>query len=259
MFQPLTRAEERLVRSLQRRRTRAARRLFLAEGIRVVEDLLASGLHLELALIAPSLTDSARGREVAAQISRLGIGRHLSERRLSELADTVTPQGILVVAQIPEAGLAELVLPIDPRLLVLDGVQDPGNFGTLVRTADALGATAVITLPGTVDPWNPKSIRAAAGAAFRLPIVEADHTTFIDWSRGQGLVLYGTDAGGTDVGAVELADRAALVVGNEGAGLSDELLRALDEIVAIPIERDAESLNVAVATGILLYLMRGGG
>jgi TrmH family RNA methyltransferase len=255
MFQPLSRAEASLIRGLQRRKEREAQHLFLAEGIRVAEELLDSGLELHLVVVAPPLATGERGITLLERLRERATIKQTDERTLATLAGTQTPQGLLVVARVPRATLAELKLPPAATILVLDGVQDPGNFGTLVRTADALGAAAVVTLPGTVDPWNGKSVRAAAGAAFRIPIVETELGPLSAWLEEQGCTSYGAEAGGADASQVTIARRAALFVGNEGAGLSTPVRDTVETLLAVPIEGHAESLNVAVAAGILLFLL----
>lgn len=251
----LTRAEEKLVRGLHRRKSREETGLFLAEGIRVVEELARSGLPLRFAIISPWLEETPRGRELHALLETRTVVRRTDDRSLESLAGTLTPQGVLVVAEAPRSGLGDVEARGAATILVLDGVQDPGNLGTLVRTADALGVIAVAALPGTVDPWNPKSVRASAGASFRTPIVQPGWEELQAWLRTQGVTTYGAEAGGEAVDRATLAPRAALVVGNEGAGLSPEARRILDARLAVPIEPHAESLNVAVAAGILLYLL----
>lgn len=258
MFQSLSRSEERLLRGLHRRKERAATGLFLAEGIRVVEDLLDSPLEIRLAVAAPALEENERGRNLLERLRQRTTVRQVEDRALTTLAGTQTPQGVLVAAYAPDHELAKMELPRAATILILDGVQDPGNFGTLVRTADALGVAGVVVLPGTVDPWNAKSVRATAGAAFRIPIVETGLTDLVGWLRDQGFTLYGAAADGTDVSRIEPAARAALMVGNEGGGLSAAARDAMDQALAVPIEPHAESLNVAVAAGILLFVLTRG-
>jgi TrmH family RNA methyltransferase len=141
-------------------------------------------------------------------------------------------------------------------VLVLDAVQDPGNFGALVRSAEALGAAAVVALPGTVDPWNPKSVRAAAGSSFRLPIVPLSWSEALAGFREVGFSIVGADSTGRSVREVR-GERIALVLGNEGAGLSQQVLEVVDELAAVPLRGRAESLNVAAAAAILLYELSG--
>jgi len=169
----LTRREERLLRSLAQRKHREAEGLFVAEGVRAVEDLAASALPVRFAAASSSLEDGPRGAALRRALASRGVPvREIGDRELREFAGTEHPQGILAVAEIPRGGFAAMRVDAEPAVvLVLDAVQDPGNFGTLVRTAEALGAVGVVSLPGTVDAWNPKSVRAAMGSSFRLPVV----------------------------------------------------------------------------------------
>jgi TrmH family RNA methyltransferase len=238
----LSRREERLLRSLRQRKAREAEGLFLAEGVRAVEDLLASPLSVRLAIASSSLGDTPRGQMLLDVLARQRVALHQ------------TPQGILAVAPIPAAGLDALrVEDHDPAvLLVLDAVQDPGNFGTLARTAEALGAVGLVALPGTVDPWNPKSVRAAMGSTFRLPVVESRWDELAPWLAARGVEALAAVVGGEPLGEGR-PRRAALVLGNEGAGVGDETRARAARAVGIPLRGRAESLNVAAAGAILLY------
>lgn len=239
---------------MQTRRGRARTGRFLAEGIRVVEDLLASELRVFWVACASSLEDSERGAKLAATIDEAGIPRRpVNDAVFATLAATDTPQGVIAVAGIPRPEVNCLDQPAAQEVvLLLDGVQDPGNFGTLVRSAEALGACCVIALSGTVDPWNPKSVRAAAGSSFRVPVVQSEVAPGFDRLREAGYTLLGGAMGGRPVAEVR-AQRVGLVVGNEGAGLSQDVLERLDDVVAVPLRGRAESLNVAAAAAILLY------
>jgi TrmH family RNA methyltransferase len=143
-------------------------------------------------------------------------------------------------------------------LLVIDGVQDPGNVGTLLRTAHALGARGSIALRGTADVWGPKTLRAAMGATFRHPVLTFDDAGFIAWARRHDVTLWASAADGERLERAIGADGRgkgviAVIVGNEGAGIRPHLNAIAARRVAIPLAQGAESLNVAVAAGILLY------
>jgi TrmH family RNA methyltransferase len=187
----------------------------------------------------------------------------VTETDFASAADTESPQGVLAVAAVPERSLAALALPATARLVVLDGIQDPGNAGTILRTAAALGADAVLALPGTVDLWNAKVVRSAMGALFVRPAVSCGWDELDRFRDAHDVALWGADAGGDPVDAVvaqrALPARLALAVGNEGNGLSVELRARADRFVSLPIAADVESLNVAVAAGILLYTLRSRG
>jgi TrmH family RNA methyltransferase len=139
------------------------------------------------------------------------------------------------------------------RLLILDAVQDPGNVGTIVRTAAALGATATIALPGTVDLWNAKVVRSAMGSHFFHPAMHSSWDELLAFRTRYGIKLWGADMSGFPIGTVPAPARLGIVVGNEGAGLSASLRASIDRFVSIPMAERAESLNVAVAAGILLH------
>ena len=249
----ISRSRASLIRGLSRRRNRQREGLFLAEGIRVVEDLLDSRIVPRLAVVASSLGDSARGRALAERLEGACAVERVGDADLASLAETETTQGVLVAAETPKRELSGLVPAATDLVLLLDAVQDPGNAGTLIRTAEALGCAGALALPGTVDVWNPKVVRAAAGSLFRLPVMEADVDALGTWARQHGVRILAGDMHGTAVDAIELRGPAALAVGNEGAGLSEAVAAIASTKVAIPIRGRAESLNVAVAAGILMY------
>lgn len=254
----LTRAEERLIRRLLHRRKRAAEALFLAEGVRTVEELLEAGHVPRLVVVSPSLEETERGAALARRLADAGPVRSITEGALGRLAGTRTPQGVLVVADVPTVDLAALDPGHPSTILLLDGVQDPGNIGTLIRSAAAFGCALVACLPGTADPWNPKSVRAAAGALFRVPVVATGAEVVWQWVDRGGFEVIGADARGGVMEVERVSNRVALVVGNEGAGLGPDARRRCQRLVAVPMRAGTESLNVAVAAGILLYeLTRG--
>jgi TrmH family RNA methyltransferase len=252
-----TRGEERELRALRSRRNRERSGRFLAEGTRGVRDLLASPLTVRLVVSTSSWEDDAAAAELRGLASERGVTwRSVSDAELTTYADTDTPQGIVAVGQVPTARLESL----EPRgdrllLLVLDAVQDPGNVGTLVRTAEALGAAGVVLLPGTVDPWNPKAVRAASGACFRTPLVAAGWERLRPWLGAADVRLFAAAAGAPPL-PESLPPRVALAVGNEGAGISAATRRHADALVGIPLRGGAESLNVAAAAAILLFQLQ---
>jgi RNA methyltransferase, TrmH family len=250
----LSRREERLLRSLGERRARDAERLFVAEGVRTVEDLVASPLAIRFAVVASSAGDSPRAAGVVAALVARGVAVHeVGERVFADLVDTATPQGVLAVAAMPDTPLPTVATGPEPAvLLVLDAVQDPGNLGTLVRTAEALGAIGVALLAGTVDPWNPKAVRAAMGSTFRLPVVQATWAELDPWLHAGGFEVLAAVVGAAPVDAAA-GRRSALVLGNEGSGVSAASLARADRRVGIPLRGRAESLNVAAAGAILLH------
>jgi TrmH family RNA methyltransferase len=247
-----------LARDLRRRKARERARLFVAEGVRTVEELLRSTLQIRGVLVAPQLAEAPRGAALLAALAdRADVERtELPERDFASAAETESPQGVLAIAEIPERSLATFSELESMTLLVLDAVQDPGNVGTIVRTSAALGATATIALPGTVDLWNAKVVRSGMGTHFFHPAFHATAADLETFLAATGAKLWGADARGEQVGARPRPARLALAVGNEGNGLTGEIRNRADALVALPISPDVESLNVAVAAGILLHALR---
>ena len=246
-----------LARNLQRRKARERQGLFVAEGVRAVEELLRSGLVIHGAVASPLLAETERGAALAAALSGRGVdGVTVSESEFASAAGTDSPQGILAIAEAPRRELSELELPGRARLLLLDGIQDPGNVGTIVRTAAALGAAATIALPGTVDLWNAKVVRSSMGALFTHPAIACTTDEVETFARRTDLVIWGADAGGETLGGIRPPDRLAIALGNEGNGLSPFVARTASRTIGVPIEPGIESLNVAVSAGIFLYELR---
>jgi RNA methyltransferase, TrmH family len=250
-----------LARDLRRRKARDRNALFVVEGVRAGEELARSALRIVGALTSPQLTSNARATALRDALTARSIEiTDVTAAEFESASETETPQGILIIAEIPTRALHEHALSDPARVLVLDGIQDPGNVGTLVRTAAALGATATVALPGTVDLWNAKVVRSAMGAHFFHPALHCTWDELRLFLHGAHMPLWGADARGTPIDrAFDRATaprRLALAVGNEGSGLSDELRRASPHLVALPLADSVESLNVAVAAGILLYELR---
>ena len=177
-----------------------------------------------------------------------------SEHVLSKLSDTETPQGIVAFAVYQAVPLAELSVADNPLIVVCDGIQDPGNLGTIIRTADAAGADAVITRPRTCDALMPKVIRATSGSIFSLPVVNAGPGVLIPWLAEKAIALCVADAHAPiPLYSADLRGPLAIVVGNEAGGVSQNLKDKADMLLRIPIPGRAESLNVAVSASICLY------
>ena len=247
-----------LIRDLHRRRGRERRGLALAEGVRLVEEALAGGIAIRGAAVSPALESTTRGKTLKASLVERSIQTEaVGDTELEELADTEHPQGVVAIIEPKRWTLHDIRLTPGSTLLALDGVQDPGNVGTMLRTALGLGAAGVLALKGTADLTNPKVIRSAMGASFRLPAVAATPEEFLAWARLQRAELWVADSSGETPDRLlrGRTDRAplALVLGNEGAGVSPTLDAAADRRIAIPLSGTVESLNVAVAAGILLY------
>jgi TrmH family RNA methyltransferase len=254
----LSRSNARLVHALKQRKTRETQGLFLAEGVRVAEELAASDIDLEFALVSTTLGDTPRGHTLQSVLSKRTAVHVLRDDELKAAAATENAQGVLAVARVPRHTLDSLAVPAPARVLICDGVQDPGNLGTLIRSADAFAFHAVLLLPGSVDAWNPKVVRAAAGSSFHLPIVTGTFEQLPSWLRAQEFYTLGAAADGVPFERSQVRARTSLVVGNEGAGLRAETQALVDRSVRIDMPGPAESLNVGVAAGILMYLLTHG-
>ncbi len=240
---------------LRRAATRRAEGRFLVEGANSVGAALGSG-HAGLVLVRES--DADRHADILADALGAGIDVvGLSDRAAEKLSEATTPPGIFAVAELLDASLAD-VLSSGPRLLaVAVEALEPGNVGTLIRTADAMGADAVLLVGDSVDPHNGKCVRASAGSVFHLPIVrERDVDAALASVRAAGIALLATAADGElilDHAADVLVEPTAWLFGNEAHGLSPVHAAAADHRVSIPIRGRAESLNLAAAASICLY------
>ncbi len=242
-------------RDLKRRKARERNTLFVVEGIRATEEVLRSPIRTRGALVAPNLASGERGRLLLDQLKlKVPEVLEVDERDLATAANTDSPQGVLVIAEIPTWSLADIKVHDGTRLLLLDAVQDPGNAGTLLRTAAAFGVVASIALPGTVDLWSAKVVRSAMGTQFTHIALHAEFNDVLDFMKREGIVLWGSEAGAAalEQGA-ELPPRLALAVGNEGSGLTPEVRAKMQRAVGVPTKSAVESLNVSVAAGILLH------
>lgn len=244
-------------RKLHDRRQRAAGGLTLVEGPHAVEVALACGVRVREAFVTEAV---AVAGALPAALTEAGAPiRTVTEPVLARLADTRTPQGVVAVAEIPATSL-DTVLAGAPRLLaVLAEVGDPGNLGTVARTADAAGVDAVVLTAGSADPWSGKAIRASAGSLFAVPVVDgADPVDVTTRLRDAGLAVLVTAADG-EADLDDLIDAGALrrptawVFGNEARGVPAAVAALADHRVRIPMAGRAESLNLAAAAAICLY------
>ena len=237
---------------LSRRRERRLQNLFVVEGVRLGEEAEKAGTEAEFVLIGASLSE--RGRLLADRFSQRGIPvEEVEETLLRSLSDTETPQGMLVVLPLPAA---ELPQPWD-FLVVADNLRDPGNLGTLLRSAAAAGAHGLLVTPGTTDPFAPKVVRAGMGAHFRLPIRAAtwDEIGALCQQRpGRAAqILVANSGSGTSCWQTDLTVPLALVIGSEAEGAQPEARTYAGGAIHIPMPGQSESLNAGVAAGILLF------
>jgi TrmH family RNA methyltransferase len=244
-----------LIRDLQRRKARERRGLVVAEGRRLVADALASGAPVRAVLAADDVAAGAAAPLLADAAARGIQSEVVARKEFDALADTETPSGVLAVVEWGPLALDAVRLDPGPAVvLVLDAVQDPGNVGTMVRTAFALGARLTIALDGSADLRSPKVLRSAMGAIFRHPVAQAHADECLAFLEAGGVVLWAATMEGAPIRAgTQVPQRLALAVGNEGGGIRPELLARAVLRTAVAMRPGAESLNAAVAAGILLH------
>ncbi len=235
-------------KKLQTKKERNKTGLFLIEGIHLIEEALKYKAYVKELIVR-------EGTEYSLLDARDIDIFEVTEEIMNTVSDTETPQGIAAVCGMK--GTAPINIAT-AKLLLIDNVQDPGNLGTMIRTADAVGMDAVILGEGCVDLYNGKVIRATQGSLFHIPIMDGDLEVWIKRLNVIGVPVYGTALeGARNFKEIESQEHFALLVGNEGNGVDPNLLKQTDDNLYIPIYGQAESLNVSIATGILLYHLRG--
>ncbi len=249
---PLVKEAIRVTRGKERRAGARHAAPLLVEGHRFIEMALAAGA----AITRVFFTEAYRSKHV-------GFLERLSEKAseliettdhvLSRIAETETPQGIAAIASFKVCKIRELSLKSRPLIVVCDGIQDPGNIGTIIRTADAAGVDAVIILPGTCDVFMPKVVRATAGSLFNLPILFSERGALVEWLGEKAVRILVADVRATKtLYEADLKGPLAFVFGNEAGGVSKDMKDA-GELLRIPILGRAESLNVATSAAVCLY------
>lgn len=233
------------LRLLLRRDRRHQERAFLVEGPRIIADALASGAIPTLLAYSEAQASSADWIEIPGVPTRI-----LDGELFSSISDTVASQGMLAVFPIP---VLEPPPGRNPFLLIVDGVQDPGNLGTLIRSAAGAGATQVVALPGTADPWAPKTVRAAAAAHFLVPVVMLSVSELADHLPRPCRLVAADASGATFYNECDFTGPISVIVGSEGKGLSSGTLMLDPLMVSIPLATGLESLNAAVAGSIILF------
>ncbi len=238
------------------------RHVIFIEGVRLVEEALRSHIVFEAIAYSPRLCDTPRGTQLLADLQPQACrGAMLTEAVMAHISDVETPPGIVALGRRPVSTLPDITAHPTPLFLLADGIQSPGNLGALIRTAEAAGATAAMATVGTVDPFQPKALRAAAGSAFRLPIIAGpDVGDELRKLHGQGVCFVVADSqGDTHYEAFDWRQPVLIWLGSEGHGLrslTDEWQARLAARLVIPMAGQVESLNVAVAGALLLYEAR---
>ena len=223
-----------------------------AEGVRVVEEAIRSGRKIKAVFVRESSAE--RANRLLPQLGSHTETLMLPDDVFDSAVPSDTPQGVAALVKIEPVAL-EQVLTLDGALLLaVAGLQDPGNLGTLVRSAEAFGASAVLIGSGTVSPWNPKVVRGSSGSIFRMPVVSGSLVTAFEALRQREYRVMATSSHrGTLLPEVNLGGATVVVIGNEGAGIARELMPFVDETIVIPQSSKVESLNAGIAGSIILY------
>jgi len=247
------------VKHLASRKFRRQEKKFIVEGVRFLEEAIQENWPLDLVLHTTQAARVPRTGILLQTLNEQGTPvLAVCDELFKEIADTHSPQGILGVAHMPEMSAKEHLFKPAPEhdlLILTDGIQDPGNLGTIIRCADAFGAGGVLILKGCVDPYSSKVLRSTMGAVFRVPIIQIDDS---DWLFEQlhkfgWHIIVGAPKGSLLLQQCDLTDPVVLVVGNEAEGVSEAVLKLAQNSVRIPMPGRAESLNAGIAAGIMLY------
>jgi RNA methyltransferase, TrmH family len=247
------------VRLLADRRHRRRESAFVVQGIQPVWQAVEAGADLEVLIVAPDLLRHAGAAAMVAEREAAGVRvARFSAELFGRVADRDGPSGLAAVIRSAPSALADLRTDVGAVFAALHEVGNPGNLGTIIRTASAAGASGIILIGPSADPFDPAAVKASMGALFTMPVTTAASAAeFLDWAAERDLaVVAASGRASMSCWDADLRPPLALLLGSEGTGLPDDLLAAADLRVAIPMTGTAESLNLAVAAGILLYEVR---
>jgi TrmH family RNA methyltransferase len=247
------------LRALAEKKHRDERRRFLGEGLKLVTDALDTGWPVPEVIYAASARENPAVLKAITRVrARGGDVLEVSEAILGKITRRDNPQMVVGVFAQRTTPLGEVRPAAGELWVALEQVRDPGNLGTILRTVDSVGAKGVILVGETCDPFSPEAVRATMGSLFHVPIARAGLEAFLSWRGGfKGLVVGTHLAGAVDYRTVKPGDGpVVLVMGNEQQGLSERLAKACDRLAKIPMAGAADSLNLAVATGVMLYELR---
>jgi RNA methyltransferase, TrmH family len=222
------------------------------EGVRNIEEAIRSGLKFKAVLFSDSGAQNAERilGQLRANVEKLVVDDNI----FRGVVETDSPQGVAALVHFKPFAVEDVLAAETPLVVMAAGIQDPGNLGTIIRSAEAFGASGVVLVEGTVSRFNAKVVRASAGSVFRLPCVASKFAGMLEALRKRQIRLIGTSSHqGKPASETDLRHGIALVIGNEGAGLSPAITRAVDEFVSIPHKSGVESLNAGMAASILLY------
>lgn len=256
LIDKITSRQNPLIKKFRDVRQGHERHLLLIEGIRLMEEAISSELHFEVIAYTDQLHKTERGRKLYSQLLNLSCrGALVTESIMTAMSDVVSPQGVAAIVQIPYSSLEDAISKPLPLIVVAQQLQDPGNIGTIIRTAEAVGADSLITTIGTVNPFSLKALRSSMGSAFRLPLIlNLRSQQIVELCNSHNLqIVVASNKANKNYSELNWTLPTALVVGSEANGVDPIIVKAAKESVLIPMAKPVESLNVSSATAILLY------
>ena len=271
LVEKITSRQNPLVKRFRFIRAGGERHHVFLEGVRLIEDAIRAGAHFETVAFSPQLETTERGLALLDQLQHIPCrGAHVSKQVMDAIADTESPQGVAAIVSRPHFDIEDVIARPPQLIVIADELQDPGNLGTIIRTAEAAGATGLITTRFTVDPFNHKALRASMGSALRFPIAtDLPRPEAFDLCRKHGMKIIALESSppgplavveeGEVTGAMQIYTDAkltgpvALVCGREASGITSLAAAAADALVHIPMADGVESLNVSAAAAVLLY------
>lgn len=237
------------IKKLKDKKWREKEKKFLAEGLRFTEEALKSSFKIPYLFILENKFDKVSESGILSNLSDYTKVYILSGKAFNEIKETESSQGIISVVS-----FCDFIREGDGFYILCDKIQDPGNLGTIIRCAHAFDSLGVILTPGTVDPYNEKTLRSTMGSVFKVPVIKDNDLSFINGLREKGYKLIGTSLkGSTDLHETKLPLKSIIALGNEGNGLSEEISSISDILIKINMIGDAESLNVSSAASIIIY------
>ena len=242
------------IKSLNRKRNRWKNRLFIVEGIKIIEEAIINGIGIKNILFSDSFFESEEGTIFYNSIKNRENIIKIKDSLFNSISDTENPQGIMGICEFNIRDISDIGGFNNPSILFLDGVQDPGNMGTIIRTADAFNIDGIILGEGSVDPYNLKVVRATMGSIFRVPLYICNNSieSIMDL-KDKGFKILATSLDGSAIYDSDFKGKILCVIGNEANGVNPKILEISDKHIKIPMPGNAESLNAGVAASIIMY------
>ena len=241
------------VKSLHNKKYRDLYKQYVVEGVKMVEEAIKEKMLLSAILVSQEFNNDNPVIDDLIYSGKVKVCQ-LPPQIYKTITDMKNPEGIMAVVHKKEDDFQDIFKKDSCFILILDRVQDPGNLGTMIRTLDAAGGDGIIMIKGTVDPYNPKALRASMGSIFRIPVLEADDPVgLFKLLKSKNIEIIASHLNGSSMYNLPIPQKVALVIGNESQGISPEIAKAASFLVKIPMKGGAESLNASVAAGILIY------